>query len=164
MSSPFTQKFMKTVKAVIRYLPGNTHAEKICYGLVDLDFDIIGVKLMSTSRRPQNSTTRNLPFTLISLPRSEKSQEIFKLTNLCYISIKVEAYKSQSGLTTASLSTTCGLTEISLPVFCGVEATTCIGNAQKRARTIQHLPAGIVNWWKGGNHTRPIQRLQPREG
>jgi hypothetical protein len=42
---------------------------------------------------------RNLPLFLITLPRSEKSLTIFKLTSLCYISIKVEAYKSQSGLT-----------------------------------------------------------------
>jgi hypothetical protein len=29
----------------------------------------------------------------------EKSQEVYKLTSLCYIAIKVELYKSQSGLT-----------------------------------------------------------------
>jgi hypothetical protein len=53
---------------------------------------------MSTTRRSQGSST-SLPLFLITLPRLEKSQEIYKLTSLCYIAIKVELYKLQSGLT-----------------------------------------------------------------
>jgi hypothetical protein len=37
----------------------------------------------------------SLPLFLITLPRLEESHEIFKLTSLCYIAIKVEPYKSQ---------------------------------------------------------------------
>jgi hypothetical protein len=36
---------------------------------------------------------------LITLPRTAKSQDIFKLPSLCHISIKVEAYRAQTGLT-----------------------------------------------------------------
>jgi hypothetical protein len=35
---------------------------------------------------------------LITLPRMAKSQEIFKLSRLCHISISVEAYRAHSGL------------------------------------------------------------------
>jgi hypothetical protein len=61
-------------------------AEEIYKGLVELGFDIISVKQMST-------------LFLIILSLSEKSHEIFKLTSLCCIAIKVEPYKSQTGLT-----------------------------------------------------------------
>jgi hypothetical protein len=40
-----------------------------------------------------------LPLFLITLPRAEKSLEIFKLTGLCHIAVKVEAYRNQNGLT-----------------------------------------------------------------
>jgi hypothetical protein len=62
---------------------------------VELGFDIISVKQMSTTHRSQGSS-KSLPLLLITLPRSDKSQEIYKLTSLCYIAITVEVYKSQS--------------------------------------------------------------------
>jgi hypothetical protein len=92
-------KSLKPMKAVIRHLPGNTPAEEIYEGLEELGFDIISVRQMSTTRRSQGSESINLPLFLITLPKSEKSHEIFKLTSLCYISIKVEPYRSQNGLT-----------------------------------------------------------------
>jgi hypothetical protein len=68
---------------------------------VDLAFDIISVKQMSTNRRSpsEGSLPQNLPLFLITLPRMEKSQEIFRLTALCHIAIRVEAYRAQNGLT-----------------------------------------------------------------
>jgi hypothetical protein len=68
---------------------------------VELGFDAISVKQMTTTRRspPQDPKKSNLPLFLITLPRTEKSQDIFKLTGLCHKSIKVEAYKNQNGLT-----------------------------------------------------------------
>jgi hypothetical protein len=36
---------------------------------------------------------------LITLPRMAKSHEIFKLSSLCHISISVEGYRAQTGLT-----------------------------------------------------------------
>jgi hypothetical protein len=97
----FFPKSDRPVKAVIRHLPIDTPAEDISDGLVSLGFDVVSVKQMSAARRspPQGTTTVNLPLFLVTLPRTAKSQEIFKLTGLCHISIRVEAYKAQTGLT-----------------------------------------------------------------
>jgi hypothetical protein len=95
----FYPKFLKPIKAVIRHLLGNMPAEEIYEGLVELCFDKISVKQMSTTRRSQGSTSTILPLFLITLAKSEKYHEIFKLTSLCYIAIKIELYKSRSGLT-----------------------------------------------------------------
>jgi hypothetical protein len=40
----FYPKSMKSIKAAIRHLPGNTPTEEIDGGLVELGFDIISVK------------------------------------------------------------------------------------------------------------------------
>jgi hypothetical protein len=97
----FFPKSEKPIKAVVRHLPSNTPAQDICDGLVDLRFDIISIKQMSASRRStsEGSVPQNLPLFLITLPRTEKSQEIFRLTALCHTAIRVEAYRAQSGLT-----------------------------------------------------------------
>jgi hypothetical protein len=97
----FFPKSQKPIKAVIRHLPSNTPAEEICEALVELRFDTISVRQMTTTRRSplQNPEHSNLPLYLITLPRTEKSQDIFKLTGLCHISIKVPAYRNQNGLT-----------------------------------------------------------------
>jgi hypothetical protein len=57
---------------------------------------------MMTSRQSssdETATTRNLPLFLITLSRTAKSQEIFHLPSLCHISIRVKAYRAQTGLT-----------------------------------------------------------------
>jgi hypothetical protein len=97
----FFPKSEKPIKAVIRHLPINTPAEDISDGLVSLGFDVISVKQMTTTRRTpsEGSPTTNLPLFLITLPKTPKSQELFQLTNLCHIAIRVEAYKTQNGLT-----------------------------------------------------------------
>jgi hypothetical protein len=67
---------------------------------VDLGFDVISVKQMSSTRRsPDGSRPVNLPLFLVTLPRTPKSPEIFKLSSPSLISMKVEAYKSHSTLT-----------------------------------------------------------------
>jgi hypothetical protein len=67
---------------------------------VDLGFDVINVKQMYTTHQPpaEGTTTVNNPLFLITLPRMSESREIFKLTSLCHIAIKVEVYKAQTGL------------------------------------------------------------------
>jgi hypothetical protein len=97
----FHAKSQKPIKAVIRHLPLSTPAEDILDGLVSLGFDVISVKQMSSTRRPsaEGTSVVNLPLFLVTLPRTPKYQEIFKLTGLCHIAIKVEAYKAQTGLT-----------------------------------------------------------------
>jgi hypothetical protein len=97
----FFPKSQKPRKAVLRHFPSNTRAEDISEELVTLGFDVISVKQMTTSRRSpsEGKPSRNLPLYLITLPRTEKSQEIFNLQYLIHISIRVETYRAQSGLT-----------------------------------------------------------------
>jgi hypothetical protein len=96
----FFPKSLKPIKAVIRHLPHNTPAEDMAEGLGDIGFDVISVKQMSSVRRsPEGPTNITLPLFLVTLPRTTKSSEIFQLSSLCHISIKVEAYKSQNNLT-----------------------------------------------------------------
>jgi hypothetical protein len=89
------------MKKVMRHLPHKTHAEDISDGLVSLGFDVISVKLMTATRRSPSDgpTTINLPRFLVTLPWTAKSQEIFRLQNLCHIATRVEAYRAQNGLT-----------------------------------------------------------------
>jgi hypothetical protein len=56
---------------------------------------------MSATHRSlaEGTSTVNLPLFLITLPRTSKSQEIFRLTCLCHIAIRVEAYRARTGLT-----------------------------------------------------------------
>jgi hypothetical protein len=94
----FFPKSQKPIKAVRRHLPSNTPAEDISDGLINLGFDVVSVKQMTTRRSPSEGT-RKLPLFLITLPRTANGQEIIKLNSLCHISIRVEAYRAQSGLT-----------------------------------------------------------------
>jgi hypothetical protein len=68
---------------------------------VILGFEVISVKQMTATRRttPEETTTANLPLFLFILPRAAKFQDLFRLTSLCHIAIRVEAYKAQNGLT-----------------------------------------------------------------
>jgi hypothetical protein len=80
-----------------RVVTKDTPAEDIAEGLGDIGFDVISVKQMSTVRRsPEGPTNITLPLFLAALPRTTKSSELFKLSTLCHISIKVEAYKSHN--------------------------------------------------------------------
>jgi len=92
----FHPKSVKPIKAVIRHLPGSIPAEDIAKELQALGFSIISVRQM-TSKRLQ--APPNLPLFLVTLPRSDKSQEIFQLASLCHVIVKVEAYRAQTGLT-----------------------------------------------------------------
>jgi hypothetical protein len=60
---------------------------------VELGFDIISVKQMTSRKNIRDGGTQ------VTLPRTENSKNIFKLTNLCNMIIKVEAYRTQNGLT-----------------------------------------------------------------
>jgi hypothetical protein len=82
-------------------LPLNTPAVDISDGLVDLGFYVISVKQMKTTSRssPEDPKIINLPLFLVTLPKTAKSQEIFRLPSLCHIAIKVEANRAQNGLT-----------------------------------------------------------------
>jgi hypothetical protein len=126
---------------VTRYLPiSTTPVADISDGLVSLGFDVIIVKQMSTIRRSPavGTTTVNIPFFLITLPRMSKFYELFKLRSLCRISVRVEAYKTSLvsiSVIFANNSAMSGLTASKLPVVCGVGAVTCGRNVWKRATT-----------------------------
>jgi hypothetical protein len=96
----FYPKSEKPMKALIHHLPHNTPAEDISNGLVSLGFDVISVKQMTAIRRlpSDGSTIINLPLFLITLPRTTKSQEIFRLQSLCHIAVRVQAYRAQNVL------------------------------------------------------------------
>jgi hypothetical protein len=56
--------------------------------------------MTATRRSPlEESKIRNLLLFLITLPRTAKSQEIFRSSSLCHIVIRVEAYRAKNGLT-----------------------------------------------------------------
>jgi hypothetical protein len=97
----FYIKSDKPIKAVVIHLPTNTSSEDITVALQELGYEVISVKQM-TAKRPSpegEATCISLPLFLVTLARSEKSQDIFKITSLCNIIVKVETYKSQKGLT-----------------------------------------------------------------
>jgi hypothetical protein len=91
----FFPKSMKPIKVVIRQLPGNTPAEDIAKELQGIGFDIISLRQL-ISRKPQAPI--NLTLFLVTLPRNDKSPEIFQLSSLSHAILKVEAYRAQTGL------------------------------------------------------------------
>jgi hypothetical protein len=97
----FFPKSEKPIKAVVNHLPHNTPAEDISDGLVSHGIDVVSVKQMTAIRRspPVESKIINLPLFLVTLRRTERSQEIFRLSSLCHIAIRVEAYRAQNSLT-----------------------------------------------------------------
>lgn len=79
----------RPVKAVIRGLPINMDIQEIENELKSKEFDIIKISQMIRFR-----TKTNLPLFLIHLPNTQKSKEIFQMTELFYMVIKVENYRS----------------------------------------------------------------------
>jgi hypothetical protein len=69
--------------------------------LQELGYEVISVKQMK-AKRPSlegGDTLVSLPLFLITLVRNQKSLDIFKISSLCNIMVKVEAYESRSCLT-----------------------------------------------------------------
>jgi hypothetical protein len=91
------------------------------------------VRQLTTSRRAPKVQTQleNLPLFLVFLTRNVKSQEIFKLSSLNRIIIKIESYKAQTSLINATTAKTLAMSEPTatnpLHVGCVVVAT-CTGN------------------------------------
>jgi hypothetical protein len=154
-------KPQKPIKAVLRHLPSNTPAEDISDGLVTLGFDVVSVRQMTTTRRSpsEGTTARNLPLFLITIPRTANSQEIFNLNSLCHISIRVEIYRAQSGLTQCHNCQQFGHVWANCrqpPVVCGAGAATCIKSVQNR-RTLPPLQYAVTaSWWRARNPIQPI--------
>jgi hypothetical protein len=157
----FFPKYEKPIKAVRRHLLLNTPAEDISDGRVSLGFDDVSVKQMTANRRspPEELKIINLPLFLITLPRTAKSQEIFRLSSLCHIATRVEAYRAQNALasvTTASSSDTSGQIASSLPAACGAKAVTYTRNARRKEIRLPRQHAATVVWRKEKN---PIPQI-----
>jgi hypothetical protein len=86
------EETQRPIKAVVRHLAGRTSSEDISVVLQELDYDIIIVKQMTAKRpTPEGGVTHvSLPLLLVTLLRNAKGQEIFKLTSLCIVIIKIE--------------------------------------------------------------------------
>jgi hypothetical protein len=141
---------------VIRHLPHNAPAKDISDGLKSLGFDVVSVKNMIATRRspPEESKIIYLPLFLVTLSRTAKTQENFRLSRICHIAIRVEAYRAQSALTqchNCSSSATSGQTESSLPAACGAEAVTNTRRAPRKEIRLPLQYAAIVGWRKEKN-------------
>jgi hypothetical protein len=89
------------IKADIPHLSPDTPPEGIYYSLGDVGFNVINVGHMTATRTVRNGQihVEPLPLFLVTLTRTIKSQEIFKLNIFNRIIIKVELYRAQTGLT-----------------------------------------------------------------
>jgi hypothetical protein len=76
-------------------------AEDIIVALQEIDYNAVSVTQMTAkySTMKGGVSHTSLSIFLVTLTRNQKPPEIFKLTTLCNIVIKVEAYISQNGLT-----------------------------------------------------------------
>jgi hypothetical protein len=130
-------------------------------GLVSLGFYVISVKQMTASSRthPERTTTVNLPLLLITLPRTAKFQDTFRLPNLCNIAIRVEAYKAHNDLTQCCNFQQFGHVRANCKqpsVFCGLGAATCTRSARERGTLLERRHGATTNLRKGRKLTPPI--------
>jgi hypothetical protein len=96
----FYPESKRPMKAAICCLPLNTPAEDVAERPVDFGLEVVSIRQMSTARQsPEGTASITLPLFLVTLPRTTKSQDSFKLSNLWHISIKAESSKSQDALT-----------------------------------------------------------------
>jgi hypothetical protein len=96
----FYTKGDRPVKAVIRNLPNNTSSENITIALQVLSYEVINVKQMTGKRpSPEGVTLVSFPLFLNTLVRNQESQNMFKISSLCNLIVKIEAYNFKSGNT-----------------------------------------------------------------
>jgi hypothetical protein len=83
------------------HLPGNISAEDTTVAIHGITYDVISVKQVIAKRPTTEGGVSNtsLLLFLVTLAKNQKVPEIFKLTTLCNIVIKVEAYRTQNRLT-----------------------------------------------------------------
>jgi hypothetical protein len=152
----FYPKSEKPIKAVIRHLPHGTPAEDISDGLVSLGFDVVSVKQMTTSRSPpEESKVITLPLSLVTLPRTAKSQESFpaaKPLPHCYQEWRrIGPRIPLRSATTANSLATYGQIANSLLAVCGAAADTCTRSAPRRGTHLPSQHAATAGWRKEKN-------------
>jgi hypothetical protein len=89
----FFPKSQKPFKPVIRHLPINTLAQDISEGLENLGFDFVSVK------PPEETINQERSLVPDNLPADSKITGNIQSPSLCHISLKVETYMAQTGLT-----------------------------------------------------------------
>jgi hypothetical protein len=92
-------KFQKTYKGSNLSPTPDTPVEDITNSLEDLGFNVINVRQNDVhSKSTQSTKPCGSSLFLVTLTRSIKSQEIFKLNSFNHIIIKVQLYRAQTGL------------------------------------------------------------------
>lgn len=84
----------KNLKIVLKRIPIDTECSEIQTALTGEGFTVLNVTQMSSRRDGERVI---LPLFLITLPRTDKSKEIFSLCYLMSLRIKVESYKGRKG-------------------------------------------------------------------
>lgn len=95
----FCPQMEEHLKAIIYHVPINNFSQDITPSLHELHY-VISVKQMTTRNpSPDGSlATFSLTLFLVTLTRSQKSKLIFTFTSPSSLVIKVEVYKTQTGL------------------------------------------------------------------
>jgi hypothetical protein len=73
----FYPKWEKPIRAVIRHLPIDTSEEDVSHGFVELGFDILNVKQLSSKRAQADGGTQttNIPLFLVTLKRRKNRRK-----------------------------------------------------------------------------------------
>ncbi|GFW18319.1 nucleic-acid-binding protein from transposon X-element [Trichonephila clavipes] len=82
----------KDLKAVIRGMPSNTPPQEIIDDLLTY-----GITVNVCHAMANRKTGMPMPLFLVILPRSDINRNIFNLTDLCYLKIKVEPLRPKIG-------------------------------------------------------------------
>jgi hypothetical protein len=142
---PVYSKSQKLRKAVILHLPVTTFTVDISNGLVNLGRQTFGYLRRSPA---EGTKIVNVLLFIRTLCRTSKSHEIFKLTSLFHIAIRLEAYNVQTGLTRcyncqqfSHVWVNCKKTPRCM--WCG--AVTCTRDARNRAVQYRHRHAATVS-------------------
>jgi hypothetical protein len=112
-----------------------------------MGYEVISVKQMAAKRPSAEGVNLvSLPLFLITLVRNQKSLDIFKISRLSNIIVKVESYKSNSGLTQCYNCQRFGHTWVHCRqsprcMWCGV--VIAIENIQRRTPRVSQAAATV---------------------
>ncbi|GFY34699.1 nucleic-acid-binding protein from transposon X-element [Trichonephila clavipes] len=81
----------KELKAVIRGMPADTPPQEI------IDLLTVGITVNECQEMTNRKTGLPMPLFLITLPRNKINKDIFNMTELCYLKIKVEPLRPKLG-------------------------------------------------------------------
>ncbi|GFT93853.1 nucleic-acid-binding protein from transposon X-element [Trichonephila clavipes] len=82
----------REIKAVIRGMPADTPPEEIIQDLLT-----VGIKVNECHAMTNRKTGLPMPLFLLTLPKNMINKDIFNMTELCYLKIKVEPLRPKIG-------------------------------------------------------------------